>query len=67
MPEYYRNEKQRKHDIIAVISSDHNQVLPAEVKEKLSGYYRDKRFNKDEGIFRYKTIVDIYLPVGSGR
>lgn len=66
-PEYHNLVNQEEQNVIAVIYSDKNQVLPVEIEEKLSGYYRGKRFNKDEGIFRYKTIVDIYLPVGNGK
>ena len=63
LPGYYLNKDENTERFIVVISDSKNQVLPIEVKDRLSGYSLIRRFDNDEGIFRYKTIVDIYVPV----
>ena len=49
---------------IVVISTANTQSLPAEIIERLNGYYLKRRFAQNEGVYRYSTIVDIYEPVG---
>lgn len=67
LPGYYNLTTDNEQEVVVIVLSDKSQALPVAVKERLSGYYRDRRFEQDEGIFRYKTIVDIYLPAGNGK
>jgi hypothetical protein len=61
-PDYYRANNEMKNKIMVIILSDPEQKLPDVIQQRLSGFYRDKRFDSQEGVFRYTTIVDIYLP-----
>ena len=48
------------HRAIVVISAADAQALPTEILQRLNGYYLKRRFARDEGVYRYSTIVDIY-------
>jgi hypothetical protein len=63
LPSYYRFEKEVSKNIIAVISNNRNQKLPVNIQKRLAGFYPVRRFDMQEGIFRYTTIVDVYVPV----
>lgn len=63
LPSYYLLKNENTERIIVVISDSEDKGLPVEVKDRLSGYSLIRRFGNDEGIFRYKTIVDVYVPV----
>ena len=63
LPEYYKKGSKSKNNIIAIVLGSEYQVLPDNVSKKLSGYYKEKSFNTQAKIFRYTTIVDIYLPI----
>lgn len=65
LPKYYQYNDDTTEKIIAVISNSKKQALPENIRERLSGHTLDRRFETQEEIFRYKTIVDIYLPVES--
>ena len=62
LPDYYRAKHDTQNKSMVIILSDPEQKLPDAIRQRLSGFYRDKRFDNQEGIFRYTTIVDIYLP-----
>lgn len=63
LPNYYLHKNENTENIVVVISDSNKKILPIDVTERLSGYYLDRRFEKDEKIFLYTTIVDVYLPV----
>ena len=63
LPSYYLHKNENTERVVVVISDSQEQVLPVEIKDRLSGYLLTRRFDNDEGIFRYKTIVDVYVPV----
>ncbi len=50
---------------IVVILSDPGQVLPAKLARDLTGYTLTKEFREQSGVFRYRTIVQIYQPTKS--
>ncbi|MHC4221991.1 MAG: ArnT family glycosyltransferase, partial [Planctomycetota bacterium] len=61
---YYEMDNETGPGAIVVISTANTQSLPAEIIERLNGYYLKRRFAQNEGVYRYSTIVDIYEPVG---
>lgn len=63
IPAFYRSINETQNKVYAIILSYPNQVLPESVKSRLSNFYRARRFDNQEGIFQYTTIVDIYMPV----
>lgn len=63
LPSYYLSRKEAPKNIIAVISNSKIQKLPRDIQERLAGFYLVRRFDAQEGIFRYTTIVDVYVPV----
>lgn len=63
VPGYYLHKNENTEKVVVVVSGSQDQVLPVEIKDRLSGYLLTRRFDNDEGIFRYKTIVDVYVPV----
>jgi hypothetical protein len=71
LPEYYQYNKENTENtentekIIAVISNSKKQEIPDNIRERLSTYKLVRQFVTQEEIYRYKTIVDIYLPVES--
>jgi len=60
---YYAATSTARSQIIAVIASSPNQVLPASVAERLKGYRLVIAFKQNEAIFKYTTIVNIYESV----
>ncbi len=65
LPTYYQYNKENTERIIAVISNSKKQEIPGNIRERLSAYKHARQFVTQEEIYRYKTIVDIYLPVRS--
>jgi hypothetical protein len=65
LPTYYQYNKENTERIIAVISNSKKQEIPGNIRERLSAYKLARQFVTKEEIYRYKTIVDIYLPVES--
>jgi hypothetical protein len=63
LPAYYQYNKENTEIIIAVISNSKKQEIPGNIRERLSNYVLARQFVTQEEIYRYKTIVDIYLPV----
>ncbi len=47
---------------IVVILSDPRQTLPASLVEDLTGFTLTREFREQSGVFRYRTIVQIYQP-----
>ena len=62
-PEYYRVETNPLAEKIpiVVVTGNAAAALPREVMEE-ARTYRRYRFFKDNGIFRYRTLVTVYLP-----
>jgi len=65
MPEYYSYESHMKQgrDAIALVYSSAGQLDSNAVKSALSGYRLVKEFSSQSKIFKYKTLVNVYLPV----
>ena len=63
-PPYYLPPLSEKAGAVAVISDTAKDVLPADVSAKLKGFREVKVFDRDEGIFRYRTCVRIFEPAG---
>ncbi len=51
--------------VIVVILSDPRQTLPASLARDLAGFTLMKEFREQSGVFRYRTIVQIYQPTKS--
>ncbi|MCK4827913.1 hypothetical protein KA005_69935, partial [bacterium] len=64
LPDFYQYSERKPERIIAVISDSKEQEIPGDIIERLSGYKLARQFITQEEIYRYKTIVDIYLPAG---
>jgi 4-amino-4-deoxy-L-arabinose transferase-like glycosyltransferase len=64
LPDFYQYSERKPERIIAVISNSKEQEIPGDIIERLSGYKLARQFITQEEIYRYKTIVDIYLPAG---
>jgi hypothetical protein len=67
VPDYYIPESVPADRVIAVITGSDVQALPPAVSERLEGFQMKKRFSRQEGVFRYTTIVSIYEPVRESR
>ena len=65
LPDFYQYSEKKPERIIAIISNSKEQKIPEDIVERLSGYKFVRQFVTQEEIYRYKTIVDIYLPVES--
>jgi hypothetical protein len=50
---------------LLLLSNSKKQEIPDNIRERLSTYKLVRQFVTQEEIYRYKTIVDIYLPVES--
>mgnify|MGYP000076527429 FL=1 len=48
---------------IAIILSDREQILSAQVMKKITGYRLAREFVTSDRVFRYRTIVRVYQPV----
>ena len=60
-PHYYEGSGYPgEKSIVAVISENIDDALPADVSERIAGYSLLKTFGANEGIFRYRTCVRIY-------
>ena len=65
VPAYYLNgpEVQAQENAIALIYSDVRQLNSNTLQSGLSGYRLVKVFNTYSNFFKYRTLVNIYLPV----
>ena len=59
-PYYLAGGHPRVDAVAAVISEDIYDILPDDVRNRLSGYSLLRTFAVNEGIFRYRTSVRIY-------
>jgi hypothetical protein len=50
---------------IVVILSEPGQTLPARLARDLAGFTLTKEFREQSGVFRYRTIVQVYQPIKS--
>lgn len=48
---------------IAIILSSYDQVLPDQIKKKITGYRLARELATSDRVFRYRTIVRVYEPV----
>ncbi len=53
----------KKRTPIVVIFSDTNQFIPARIAERLAGYRMAKELKTSDKVFKYQTIIRLYLPV----
>ncbi|MEE8428938.1 MAG: glycosyltransferase family 39 protein [Gammaproteobacteria bacterium] len=67
VPDYYVRDSVSADRVIAVITDSDTQALPPAVSERLEGFQMKRRFVRQEGVFRYTTIVAIYEPVRVSR
>ena len=60
-PPYYESGGHAgKERLVAVISENADDALPADVSRRIAGYKLLRTFGANEGIFRYRTCVRIY-------
>lgn len=55
-------ESPRDHTALVVIASRGGQPLPPRIARRLAGYRLSKEFAVLDGVFRFKTVVGVYLP-----
>lgn len=60
-PDYYRAAEAEPPRAIAVISQDQETPWPEPLARRLEGYRLAKRFSGWEGLFGYRTLVDVYV------
>ncbi len=63
LPEYYQAVPRTDTDsdkTVVVIASDHSQDLPGPLRRDLANYELTRVFAQVSGVFRYRTIVQIY-------
>lgn len=65
LPSYYLSKDNSTDNIVVVISDNKNQYFPKDIKDRLAGHYPVRRFEAQEKVFLYTTIVDVYVPVQS--
>lgn len=65
LPQFYTIKPifKQQNNAIAVIYSSDKQLNSVALNTALSGHRLVKRFNTYSNVFRYKTLVNIYLPV----
>ncbi len=65
-PGYYTADHESFSDnsAVAIISNGTLEVMPEYIKRKLEGRKKAKVFRTSTGIFRFNTVVTIYLPEG---
>ncbi len=66
-PGYYAPGSSGADEAIAVISDGAGQPLPERVEKKLAGHRLARSFTAYEGIFPYRTMVEVYRPVATSR
>jgi hypothetical protein len=64
IPPYYHNTKKadRSQAAMAVIYSDNEQVESSGLQSWLVDYRLIKRFQAQTGVFKYKTLINLYVP-----
>lgn len=64
-PEYYLADTDisKRRTPVAIIFSDRNQIIPAQIAERIAGYRLVKDLSVSDGVFKYQTIVRVYQPV----
>ena len=65
IPPYFAPGSQSQHDhsALVVIASRGGQPLPTLIARRLADYRLSKEFAVTNGIFRFKTIIGVYLPL----
>jgi len=53
----------KKRMPLAVIFSDTHQIIPARIAERLAGYRMAKELMTSDKVFKYQTMIRLYLPV----
>jgi hypothetical protein len=64
IPRFYQN-KQKIDSVqkaMAVIYSDKQQIASSELQSRLVNYRLLKRFQAQTGVFKYKTLINLYVP-----
>jgi hypothetical protein len=59
-PDYYASNVAGVDAAVVVISDDLGQPLPAPLQTRLAGFQLAREFAADEGVFRHRTLVDVY-------
>jgi hypothetical protein len=59
-PDYYHREVPDENSAVVVIMGDAYTELSENIESRIEGYKRDKVFDTDEGVFRFRTFVVIY-------
>jgi hypothetical protein len=59
-PAYYAAGEAEADAAVVVISGDVGQPLPEQVEDRLKGRRRTRVFAADEGVFRHRTMVEVY-------
>jgi hypothetical protein len=64
MPPYYHHTKKtdRSQTAVAVIYSDQQQLASKELQFRLADYQLLTRFQAQTGVFKYKTLINLYVP-----
>jgi hypothetical protein len=63
-PAYYSADPATSKDAaIVVVSQESDQPLPEPIESRLRGYRLDRTFAVHEGLFQYRTLIDVYRPL----
>ena len=62
-PAYYSPDMKGSNEnkVVVVISSESGQVMTGNIQQKIKGLYLSETFDTTVGIFKYTTLVKIYL------
>ncbi len=69
IPDFYQNTHTNDHakdgtqKVLAVIYSDKEQIASSELQTGLKDYRLIKRFQAQTGVFKYKTLINLYVPI----
>ncbi len=66
-PEYYAPDGDEGGTAIAVISEDVGRPLPERIARRLEGYGLARSFRAYEGVFPYRTMVEVYRTKSASR
>lgn len=48
---------------LVIVYGDIKQIIPAQIAQKIESYRLDKEFNISDKVFKYQTMIRVYLPV----